>query len=268
MGMPYDLVLVRHGKSEGNKATALSKRGNNSMFTKEFLNRHSSTWRLVDEGKEQPAIAGLWIKRNIADRFFCYYVSDFDRAKETAAGLDLPGALWMVTYYLRERDWGLLDVMSYEARKVEFAENLRKREMEPFYWTPINGESMPTLCLRLEKILDTLHRECNEKSAVMVVHGEVMWAFRYIIERLSHAEIMRLERSKNPHDKIHNGQILHYSRRNPYTGEIAPYLNWMRSVCPTDLNMSSNEWREIKRQKFTNEQLLEEVELRHKRRRQ
>jgi hypothetical protein len=48
MGMPANLVLVRHGESEGNIATALSKKGDNSMFTEAFLNRHSSTWRLTD----------------------------------------------------------------------------------------------------------------------------------------------------------------------------------------------------------------------------
>lgn len=32
MGIPINLVLVRHGESEGNVATALSKKGNDSIF--------------------------------------------------------------------------------------------------------------------------------------------------------------------------------------------------------------------------------------------
>ena len=262
--MPKNLVLVRHGESEGNVATSLSKKGDNSMFTKEFLNRHSSTWRLTGKGREQAIIAGKWVKRNIGETFFRYYVSEYDRAKETAALLDLPEAKWMITYYLRERDWGSLDVMPFRERKQRFRENLCRKEIDPFYWTPLNGESMPTLCLRLEKILDTLHRECDGCDALLVVHGEVMWGMRYLIERLTHVDIMRLEYSKDPRDKIHNCQIIHYTRKDPETGSIAPYLNWMRSVCPTDLSLSENEWQPINRRKFSNEDLLHEVELRSK----
>ena len=263
MGMPIDLFLTRHGKSEGNLATALSKKGDDSMFTPEFLSRHSSTWRLVPEGIEQAKAAGNWIKANFGAFFHRYYVSDYDRAKETAAWLGLPGAEWMVSFYLRERDWGELDVMPHEERKRKFAENLRRKEIDPFYWKPSNGEPMPTVCLRIEKTLETLHRECDMESAIMVIHGEVMWGMRYLFERMTHADIMRFERSKDPRDKIHNGQIIHYTRRDPMTGEIAPYLNWMRSICPTDLSLSYNNWQPIIRRKFSNEDLLQEVELRH-----
>ncbi|NTW22256.1 phosphoglycerate mutase family protein [Candidatus Falkowbacteria bacterium] len=264
MAMPLNLILVRHGESEGNVATALSKKGDDSKFTEEFLNRHSSTWRLTPKGVQQAIQSGDWVKQNIGGRFHRCYVSDYDRAKETAAGLGLTDAEWFVTYYLVERCWGDLDVMPFEERKQKFKENLRRKSMDPFYWVPTNGESMlDLLCSRLERILDTLHRECDGKDAIMVVHGEVMWGFRYILERMSHAEIMRLEHSDHPHDKIHNGQILHYTRKNPVTGEAAPYLNWMRSICPSDLTLSSNGWKVIERKRFTNDELIEQVELRH-----
>jgi broad specificity phosphatase PhoE len=263
MSMPIDLVLVRHGESEGNLATALSKRGDDSMFTEAFLNRHSSTWRLTEKGKDQARIAGEWVRNNIAKSFYRFYVSDYDRAKETAVLLDFQEAEWMITYYLIERNWGELDVMPFEERRSKFVENLRRKAMDPFYWTPLNGESMPMLLLREEKILDTLHRECDGHDALMVVHGEVMWGFRYVIERMTHSDIMKLEHSTNPHDKIHNCQILHYTRKDPVTGCISPYLNWMRSICPTDLSLSRNEWQPIVRRKFSNEDLLKEVELRH-----
>ena len=263
MGMPIDLVIVRHGESEGNVATALSKRGDDSMFSKSFLNRHSSTWRLTEKGKSQAEIAGEWIKKNIEKDFFRYYVSEYDRAKETAALLGFSEAEWMITYYLREREWGDLDVMPVEERKSRFAENLRRKEMDPFYWIPSNGESMPMLCLRLEKILDTLHRECDGHDALLVVHGEVMWGLRYIIERMTSSDISKLENSPDPKDKIHNCQIIHYTRKDPVSGRVASYLNWMRSICPTDLSLSHNEWQPIVRRKFSNEDLLKEVEFRH-----
>ena len=261
--MPTNLVLVRHGESEGNLANALSRKGNDSMFTEEFLNRHTSTWCLTEKGKEQAKTAGKWIKENIKEPFHRFYVSEYDRAKETAGWLGIPGAEWRINFYLRERELGKLDVMPINERKRKFAENLRKKEEEPFYWIPDNGESMPEVCLRLDaKVFDTLHRECDQKNALLVVHGDIKWGFRYIIERPTHSEIMRLEHSSNPHDKIHNCQITHYTRKDPVSGKIAPHLNWVRSICPTDLSLSSNEWREIKRKKFSNEELLQEVELR------
>ncbi len=264
MGMPTNLVLVRHGESEGNLATALSKRGDDSMFTQEFLNRHSSTWRLTSKGREQAKVAGEWVKKNIAGSFFRYYVSEYDRAKETAALLNFSDAEWMITYYLIERNWGELDVMPFKERKEKFAENLHKKVIDPFYWSPTNGESMPALFLRLEKILDTLHRECERQDILLVVHGEVMWGLRYLLERMIHSDIMRLEHSTNSHDKIHNCQIIHYTRKDPVSGKFAQYLNWMRSVCPTDLSLSHNEWQEISRRKFSNGDLLREVEFRHR----
>ncbi len=259
MGMPINLVLVRHGESEGNVANALSKNGDVSIFTSEFLNRHSSTWRLTEKGRGQSAIAGKWIKENIGDKFHRYYVSDYSRAKETAAWLDLPDAEWMISYYLREREWGDLDVMPFHERNIKFAENIRRKKIDPFYWIPTNGESMAGLCLRLEKILDTLHRECDLKDAIMVVHGEVMWGLRYSLERMTHSDIMRIENSEDKRDKIHNCQIIQYTRQDPVTREILPYLNWMRSICPTDESLSWNRWKKIVRKKYSNADLLQDI---------
>lgn len=268
MGMPKNLVLVRHGESEGNVASALSKKGDDSMFTKDFLERHSSTWRLTEKGRRQPVLAGRWIRKNVGKKFHRCFVSEYDRAKETAALMNIPKAEWLISFYLRERDWGELDVMSVEERKRRFAENLRSKDIDPFYWKPMNGESMPTVCLRLEKILDTLHRECDMQNALLVGHGEVMWCFRYLLERMSHNSIMELEHSKDPHDKIHNCQIIHYTRVDPITGEIAPYLNWMRSVNPNDISLSRNEWVKVVRKKYSNTELLQEVERRYCRNRE
>ena len=195
MTMPIDLVFVRHGQSEGNIANKLSRSGDNSMFTEEFLNRHSSTWELTEKGKKQARMAGKWIKENIGTKFHRYYVSEYVRAMMTAVELDLSNAEWMVSDYLRERDMGDLDVMPDDERRRVFAESLRRRAMDPHYWPPPNGESMPTLCLRSEKIFDTFHRECSRKRAICVVHGDFMRAADYVITRMRHSDILRLERS-------------------------------------------------------------------------
>lgn len=258
--MPIDLVLVRHGESEGNLANRLSRRGDHSAFTKEFKERHSSQWRLTDRGIWQAEKAGEWIKENISEVFDRYYSSEYVRALETSARLNLEGAHWGREFYLRERDWGQLDVMSHEERLERYADELKRRERDGFYWAAAGGESMANSCLRTDRICDTLHRECEPMKVVMVCHGGTMVAFMVRLERMTQARFLNIEQPCHPHDMIHNCQVLHYTRRNPENGETDEYLNWVRSVCPWDTSLSKNGWRFIKRKKYTNEELLDEVE--------
>lgn len=260
MTMPLDLVLVRHGESEGNVAYGLSKQGDARHYTGEFQARHSSQWRLTDRGQEQARAAGAWVRRHVAAAFDRYYVAEYLRAMETAAHLDFPGAAWHTEFYLRERDWGVFDLMSFQERRERYGEDLKRRELDTFFWTPPGGESMATLCLRIDRVLNTLHRECTDKRVIIVCHGEVMWGFRVRLERIAQEEYRVLDSSKDPRQKIHNCQVLHYTRRDPATGALASYLNWMRSVCPWDTQRSSNDWQAISQRTYTNADLRAVVE--------
>jgi len=119
--LPLNLVIVRHGESEGNIANRRSRKGDNSDFTPEFLNRHSTKLRLTDKGKVQAKMAGDWLKSQGLDRFDGYYVSEYTRAVETAALLDLPDADWNMDFQLRERDHGQVDMLAVgEGRDTYF----------------------------------------------------------------------------------------------------------------------------------------------------
>lgn len=260
MTMPIDMVLVRHGESEGNLANRLSRGGDHSGFTEDFLRRHSSTWFLTPKGEEQAVVSGIWIRANIGAVFERYYVSEYVRAQQTAFGLDLPDAIWYSSIYLRERDFGNLDVMSDVDRRRIYADNLARRDASRLLWTPDNGESIASLLLRLERVLDTLHRECFDKRVIIVCHGEVILGFRAILERMTQLDFNALARSRDPLDQIHNGQVVHYTRREPVSGRIVPHIGWMRSVCPNDLSLSRNEWTEVRRPRFTNDELRSQVE--------
>jgi len=259
MTMPVNLVLVRHGQSEGNVANKKSRKGDHSAFSGEFMNRHSSQWRLSDLGREQARIAGRWIKKNIGGKFDRCYTSEYLRAMETAALLNFKNAEWYREIFLRERSWGQLDVMSQEERFTRFNEEMSRRARDGYFWAPPGGESMADVCIRLNWVLNTLHRECDDMNVLIVCHGEVMWNFRVRLERLTQQKYYELEKSKNPHDKLNNCQVLHYTRRNPVTGDLAQNLNWFRSICPTDLSLSSNKWQTIVRPKFTNADLMADV---------
>lgn len=256
MAMPKNLVLVRHGESEGNVAVKSSKKGDDSFFSEEFRNRHNSLWRLTDKGIDQAVKAGDWIKKNITDNFSRYYVSQSLRAMETAVYLNLPKASWFTEFYLRERDWGVMDIATEYEKKTKFGEETKRRKIEPFYFAPAGGESIAQLCLRIDRVIDTLHRECDREDVIIVCHGEVMWAFRIRLERMMSERYHKLDNSSSPFDKIHNCQILHYTRANPKTSEMDSYLNWMKSICPWDTSLSRNKWEKIERPKYSNEDLL------------
>jgi NAD+ kinase len=260
MTLPVNLILVRHGQSEGNAAKRLSEAGDHSAYSEAFRNRHSGTFRLTKHGRQQAKATGHWIKANIADAFDRYYVSEYIRAKETAALLGLPYGDWLTDPYLTERDWGEIDIAPENERNARFAAELKMRSIEPFFWRPPNGESFMTLCLRIDRVLHTLHRECNDKGHVILVcHGEVMRGIQARLERLPQQRFRELVFSDDPADRIHNCEIMHYTRQNPHSGRIHPYAKWVRKIRPSETPLWDSGWKEIVRPRHTNEALLAEV---------
>lgn len=258
MALPIDLVLVRHGQSEGNLAKRRSEKGDHSAFTEEFRNRHTASFRLSDLGREQARKAGAFVywEHVIGDSAFDrYYTSTYLRAMETAALMNLPQATWLTDTYLTERNWGDLDALPENERQERFGEMLKRREAEPFFTAPLNGESFNDLCLRVDRFLFTLHRECSDKRVIVVCHGEVMWAFRVRIERMSQLRFRELHLSRKSEDRIHNCQVMHYTRCNPFSGRIAKHANWMRWARPAE-NRSWTDWHTIERPTYSNDDLM------------
>ena len=58
MTMPNDLVLVRHGESEGNVATEAAKSGDHHLFTDAYMTTPGHQWRLTERGRYQAATIG------------------------------------------------------------------------------------------------------------------------------------------------------------------------------------------------------------------
>jgi NAD+ kinase len=259
MTMPIDLLLVRHGKSEGNLAQERARAGDTNGFTQEFRERRSSQFRLTTIGIEQAKAAGNWLKAKELGHFDRYYASEYIRAFETAGHLALDllaEERWYLDFFLRERDNGLFDVMPYAEREEKFAEYHHGMKRDRFFGAPPGGESMADVALRLGRLLDTLNRECFDQRVIVVCHGETMWAMRVRLERIPAKKYDALRDSEHPHDRINNCQILHYTRRNPVSGAMARRYDWMRSICPWDESLSSNVWKPIVRPTFTNQELL------------
>lgn len=256
MAMPDQLVFVRHGESEGNVALNSAKKGDESFYTKKFIKQPSRQWRLTDEGKRQAKLAGDWIRENLGSEFFRYYVSPYVRTKETAAFLEMPGAQWKISRRLRERDHGEVSSTPRSLVKELYPLNDKMRMLDFLYWRPIGGESMADVQQRVREFFDTLHRECSEKSVLVVTHGEFMSAAWAELEYLSDEEWNVLGRT--PGKKIKNTHIHIFSRVDPLTGERANYLKWLRRIDIVNDAQDSG-WVEIKRPTFSNEELMEQV---------
>ena len=253
--LPLNLVLVRHGQSELNVAHQRDREGDPSLVIL-GKDRHCSSFPLTELGRKQAELAGVWLRENFSRGFDRYEVSEYVRAMETAALLGLPNANWFLNSYLIEREWGDLDGFPLNARELLFAQTLKMRNVQPFFWRAPNGESFNDLCMRADRILDTYSRKCSDGSVICVNHGELILALIMRIERLTVDMAIRLLRSKKNEDQIWNCQIIIYSRQNPDTGEVSERMEWVRMVRPTTEPVTDFGWRKIVRPSFTNEQLM------------
>jgi NAD+ kinase len=254
MPLPLDLVLVRHGESEGNEATRRARAGDDAMLQR-LRRRHSSFWRLTERGVEQAQRSGAWLRDRFPDGFHRHWTSEYVRAMETAAWLELPGAEWELQPDLRERSWGDLDRLTPLEREEHFAASLAEKAASPFYWRPPNGESMAEVCARLVGLLDSLHRHAPDGRALLVCHGEAIGAFRAKLEHMSQLEYERW--STDPAEKIANGAVVHYTRRDPETGAVAEHLSWRRTVVPGE---ADRPWEPIRRRRYDSAGLLATAE--------
>lgn len=265
--LPIRLILVRHGESEANLLLEQIKKKDPVNIDPEFFERHSHTWKLTDTGRAQAQIAGDWLKKT-GYQFDLFYASQHIRAMETAELLNIPNAEWRLDYQLRERDWGIMDFVKPEDRSTgTYNSYFNAMRQSAFYNGPANGESMAQLVERLRSgIVESLHRQNPEATALLVTHGEVMWGFRMILERLLAHEFETLESSHEPHNKINNCQILEYSRIDPADPKhVLSHYGWMRSVCPWDETRSLKEWQAITRKNFDNQGLKKLIEQLKKR---
>jgi NAD+ kinase len=185
-----------------------------------------------------------------------FYTSEYTRAMETSSLLNLPNAHWYRNFYLTERDWGDIEQCPDNERQEKFATALTMRKIEPFFWRPPNGESFAELCLRLDRVLDTINRECADKRVIIVCHGEVMRAFRVLLERMPQDEFKQLALSKDKADGVFNCEIFHYTRTDPVTKEVHELANWLRRIRPAESPVSITPWQTIERKGYTSEELM------------
>ena len=165
--MPVDLVLVRHGQSEGNLYDEIEELGAHigkqqeaDAVKRQLHGRHTSEGRLTDLGRHQAQRAGkLLIDRVVSQigSFDKAYVSSYARAMETAACLDMASLRFHVHLFLREKEtvkeWGRSGVDLRAAFGWGGSSSINT-----FYGDATGLESPADLLIRIRLFLDHLAR--------------------------------------------------------------------------------------------------------------
>ena len=197
---PRTLWIVRHGESAGNVARDAAEAAGLPVFDVEHRDMDVP---LSDLGKQQAAALGTWIAEQPPDvRPTHTIASPYVRAVQTArvaleaAGCP-PGEIDVeVDERLREREFGVLDRLTKAGIEARFPEQAAARAfLGKFYHRPPGGESWADVALRLRSLLDSIGRQYAGERLLVVGHQVVVLVLRYLLERLSEEDLLRIDRS-------------------------------------------------------------------------
>lgn len=95
----------------------------------------------------------------------------------------------------REKEFGILDGLTRYGILDRFPEQAALRNsLGKFYHRPPGGESWCDVILRLRSAFEMLCREYQGERVLVVAHSVVVLCMRYIIEELTEAEILHIDR--------------------------------------------------------------------------
>lgn len=256
--LPVDLVLVRHGESEGNIYDKLPDDGKRRMLH----SRHTSDYRLTDLGRLQAQRAGVIVREQVGsfDRMYC---SEYVRAVETAGHMNLPESQFQTASEIREIQAGTERGMQESPGFSQHNASLKKLSGGG-WWTPhkgVGGESFADLTHRLREFLHHLQESAAGLRVLVVCHAHVIRAFRALLEDIKAPDFQSLLDWKIP-----NCHIRWYTRRESLGNiHIRPHkvielnMKMPLSFEQTDASFERSEHL-IRRPLLTVEQLLARAE--------
>ena len=196
---PERLWLVRHGQSQGNVARDAAHEAGLSVID---LDLRDVDVPLSDLGHQQAEAAGRWfaaLPEN--ERPEVILASPYVRARQTAEAICKAGGLargakpTIIDERLREREFGVFDGLTTKGIREKYPEEAAHRtKMGKFYHRPPGGESWADVILRLRSALNTINLHYADKRVVVVAHQVVVLCMRYILEELTEAQILSIDR--------------------------------------------------------------------------
>ena len=196
---PERLYLVRHGQSQGNVARdAADQAGLHEID----IQVRDVDVPLSDLGIRQAEAAGRWFASLPREkRPEVILSSPYVRARQTAEFICTQDALaggptrTIVDERLREREFGIFDRLTTVGIRERFPdEAAHRRILGKFYLRPPGGESWADVILRLRSAMNTINLHYCNKRVLIVCHQVVVLCFRYILEELDEATILKIDK--------------------------------------------------------------------------
>lgn len=194
---PKELLIVRHAQSAGNVARERALLHDAPSI--DIEQERDCDVPLSALGERQAAALGRWAARNM-EPLDAVLSSPYVRAQETAR-LALDAAGWPnvpveTDERLREKEFGMLDRLTRIGIRDRFPEQAElRRTLGKFYYRPPGGESWADVILRVRSFVETLLREQPGRRVAIVSHQVIVLAFRYVLERMTEAQILAVDRS-------------------------------------------------------------------------
>ncbi|MCG2623747.1 histidine phosphatase family protein [Arthrobacter sp. I2-34] len=186
-----ELILIRHGESEGNAAASAAQAAGLEVID---VKHRDADVPLSDTGRRQATALGRWLKEaSDGERPESIWCSPYLRARQTAeiAGWGPSGL--RIDERLRDRELGILDTLTALGVEVRYPlEARRRRWLGKFYYRPPGGESWADVVLRLRSLLADLDRVEDGRRVALVCHDAVIWLLRFVCESLREETLLDL----------------------------------------------------------------------------
>ena len=204
---PESLWIVRHGESTANVARRKAELENS--LTIDFIGREMDI-PLSDTGVAQSISAGLWFGAQEAKPtvvFASPYLRTFETARFIAENAGLGEIEIFHDERIREREFGIFDRLTWRGSVEKYPDEMAKREaIGKFYYRPPGGESWCDVALRVRNFWRDLYLNHPDERILIVTHEVVVRIFRYVVERLTEAEILAIDKASD----VQNGAITSY----------------------------------------------------------
>lgn len=205
---PKLIWFVRHGESVGNIARQFAEKNCSKII--ETPNREPDV-ELSELGKLQSANLGKWFSIQ-SEKPTIIYASPYTRTRETLRILldnsNIPNDITLkFDERLRERELGVFDCLTKFGAIEKYPELCELREhWGKFYFRPPGGESWADVVLRLRSFIETDLSKITNENILIITHEVVVRCFRYILENLSEAEILAIDKATD----VQNGAVTSY----------------------------------------------------------
>ena len=196
---PTRLWLVRHGQSQGNVARDEAHEAGHLVID---LDWRDVDVPLSDLGQLQAEATGRWFAALPEDqRPEVLLSSPYVRARQTAEAICKGGGLaggaksTVLDERLREREFGVFDGLTTIGIREKYPDEAAHRaKMGKFYHRPPGGESWADVILRLRSAMNSIALQHENRRVMIVCHQVVVLCLRYILEELTEAQILAIDR--------------------------------------------------------------------------